>query len=462
MESKELLMAIKVLADTNNTDYDIVKNIVEESLATSLNKTFGDEYIAEVKINDDGSQTVHKIPIVDEEPDYKQKEKVDIKLKRNNLQIARQQLMQKLKEQKKMSAEEEYSEYFNEIHYVKVVSQDKRGFYVQFARNLEGYLPKTHINRTDTISNGSRIYALLKSDSKFKQHQFVFTRKGTEFVWGIVSKEDDNVQSGIVKCMAIYRDEGFKSVAVVKSSDNTIDPFLSIIGHKGTKIKSINDALGRENLVIVRWKEDPVEQLMEYIESQREGIMPENITIDEDSKVITLSYSEEYKEKLVKRKEENILNAIVPNWTVSLDLGDTNDSEVFSNLMEYFSQALDVDEEIGEAIVSMGYTNIDDFSEASIENICEIGLSEDDAESLISKSKMYIMQKKLENDNYNLISSALSIPITYVEDFEKSDIHTIEDIAECSTDELEESSSLIYKSELPVIILRARTYLGWI
>lgn len=462
MESKELLTAIRVLADSNNSSFDDVKSILETAMATSLNKNFGEDFIASVEIKEDGSYDVYQVPLIEDEPEYKNKEKVDIKLKRNNFQVARQQLFQKMKEHKKINIEQEYSDYFNAVHYVKVVSQDKRGFFVEFSRNLEGYLPKNDLPRGEHLKVGSRVYALLKKDTKYKQHPFVFTRKGKDFVWQLISKEDDNVQSGIIKNMGMFREEGYKSVVVVKSTNNTIDPFFSIVGHKGVKIKSINDALGRENLTVIRWHEDPIEQIMEYIRNSRDEIMPSNITIDEKSKVINLSYEPEFLDKLKNNKEEKVLNDILPTWTIKIDAGDNKESLVFNNLVSYFSQALNVDDELAEAIVSSGYTNIDDFADSSIDDVSDIGIDDEDSETLIETAKQYIVNKKLEYSEELAIAEKLSLPITYIEDFASCGINNIEALAEHSTDELSEETKMIHEEELPIIIMKARKELGWI
>lgn len=460
MNGKDLNNAIEVLSNSLEMDVDTVKKVIEESLETSLKRDFGEDYIPKAIIDSSGNYTVYKVPLEEGIPNYSNKEEVEFQITRNHFQVVKQSLFLKVKEASKENIEDKYKDYFNQIYYVKIQSQDKRGYYVSFSNKLEGYLPKSNLPKFERFKNGQSTYAILVKDSKYKNHSFVFSKKGGEYVWGLIEKEDIDAQDGIIVNKGIHRIEGFRTVIVVHSKDNTIDPIYSIVGPKSIRIKNIQNALNGENIQLIKWNPNPANILVDYYNPEKSKLIPENISLDEDKKIIHVSFTKEDKEIVEKRNEEKTLNSIVSGWDIIINYDSEENEKVTQNILMHLVNALNIEEDLALEFIKEGFITVDSIKDADKEDLMRLGLEEEDVEAIIVSANGYIMQKRLDSslEEFN----ELEVPVSFVVDIVESGISSIEDLAELSTDELVEKTSFLDNEDSGNIIMQARKYLGWI
>ena len=62
---------------------------------------------------------------------------------------------------------------------------------------------------------------------------------------------------------AMAREPGYRTKVCVKSTDPKVDPVGACVGARGSRVKSIVREMNGEKVDIVRWFEDPIEQLAE-------------------------------------------------------------------------------------------------------------------------------------------------------------------------------------------------------
>ena len=121
--------------------------------------------------------------------------------------------------------------------------------------------------------------------------------------------------------------------------------------------------------------------------------------IDQDNKRIDIILTEENLSKAIGRRGQNVrLASKLTNYEIDI-LTDKEDSErrqaEFKERTENLIKNLEVDETLGQLLVSEGFTSIDEIAQSSSEEISKIdAIDEETAKELISRSKETLIKEK--------------------------------------------------------------------
>ena len=175
----------------------------------------------------------------------------------------------------------------------------------------------------------------------------------------------------------------------------SIDPVGACVGMRGSRVQTIVNELHGEKIDIIMWTEDLPTLISEYLspaEIQR-------VLIDQDNKRIDVILSEENLSKAIGRRGQNVrLASKLTNFEIDI-LTDKEDSErrqaEFKDRTDTLIKNLEVDETLGQLLVSEGFTSIEDISQSTPENISKIeAIDEETANELIKRSKETIVKQK--------------------------------------------------------------------
>ena len=127
----------------------------------------------------------------------------------------------------------------------------------------------------------------------------------------------------------------------------------------------------------------------------------QKVLIDQDNKRIDIILTEENLSKAIGRRGQNVrLASKLTNYEIDI-LTDKEDSErrqiEFKDRTETLIKNLEVDETLGQLLVSEGFQSIEDIAQSKPEDISKIdAIDEDTAKELINRSKETLIKEKEE------------------------------------------------------------------
>ena len=152
-----------------------------------------------------------------------------------------------------------------------------------------------------------------------------------------------------------------------------------------------------EKIDIIKWTED----LPTLISESLSPAEIQKVLIDQENKRIDVILSEENLSKAIGRRGQNVrLASKLTNYEIDI-LTEKEDSErrqvEFKDKTENLIKNLEVDETLGQLLVSEGFQSIEEISQSKVEDISKIeGIDESTAEELINRSKENLIKEKEE------------------------------------------------------------------
>ncbi len=283
LETKQLVLAVKTIAEEKNLPEDVVQDAVEQALAAAWRRDYGDreqEVRSQININDGSVKVFITKEVVDGEPEneYLQISLTDAKKINNNTavgetveiekqvesfgrvaaQTAKQVILQRLRE-----AEREIvmAEFEDKIHTViNGVVTRVEGRLVRLELNkAQGIMPLGEQIQNERYYPGQRLKVYLKDVERgFKGAQLVVSRGCPEFIEDLFRSEVPEMESGAVEIKGISREAGVRSKIAVASTVQGVDPVGTFVGGHGTRVQAVMSEVGdQEKIDIVVWDENP-------------------------------------------------------------------------------------------------------------------------------------------------------------------------------------------------------------
>ena len=297
----------------------------------------------------------------------------------------------------------------------------------------------------ENYKNGDRIKAYcfeVKED--LKGHQIFLSRTHPEFLAKLFFQEVPEIYEGIIEIKAVARDPGSRAKICVHSKDSSIDPVGACVGMRGSRVQTIVNELQGEKIDIIKWTED----LPTLISESLSPAEIQKVLIDQDNKRIEVILTEENLSKAIGRRGQNVrLASKLTNFEIDI-LTDKEDSErrqaEFKEKTENLIKNLEVDETLGQLLVSEGFQGIEEISQAQVDDISKIeGIDEDTAKELITRSKDGLIKEKedvskklkelgVEDGLINLKGMSQGMLVV----LEQRGIKKLSDFADLSSDEL--------------------------
>ena len=201
----------------------------------------------------------------------------------------------------------------------------------------------------------------------------------------------------MIEIKSVARDPGSRAKICVYSKDTSIDPVGACVGMRGSRVQTIVNELHGEKIDIIKWTED----LPTLISESLSPAEIQKVLIDQTNKKIDVILSEENLSKAIGRRGQNVrLASKLTNFEIDI-LTDKEDSERrqadFKEKTETLIKNLEVDETLGQLLVSEGFQSIEEISQANPDDIAKIeAIDEDTAKELIERSKESLIKVKEE------------------------------------------------------------------
>ena len=250
----------------------------------------------------------------------------------------------------------------------------------------------------EILKTGDRVKAYcyeVKQD--FKGHQIFLSRAHPQFLAKLFFQEVPEIYEGVIEIKSVARDPGSRAKICVFSKDTSIDPVGACVGMRGSRVQTIVNELQGEKIDIIKWTED----LPTLISESLSPAEIQKVLIDQSNKRIDVILTEENLSKAIGRRGQNVrLASKLTNFEIDI-LTDKEDSErrqtEFKEKTENLIKNLEVDETLGQLLVSEGFQSIEEISQAKVEDIEKIeAIDSETAQELINRSKENLIKVKEE------------------------------------------------------------------
>jgi transcription termination/antitermination protein NusA len=310
LQIKQLVMAIKQIADEKNLPEDIVHEAVEQALAAAYRKDFGErEQNVRVVLNQNtGDMTAITAYDVVEEvendaqqmtPEQAKKIKSDAKIGdvveiedhpktfgRVAAQTAKQVILQRLREAEREIIMNEYEDKIGTVIVGTVQRVESRVVRVDLGKAV-GILPASEQIPGEYYGVGSRIKVFLKDVERgMRGPQLVLSRANEQFIEYLFRQEVPEMESGAVEIKGIARQAGMRTKLAVASTVPGVDPVGTFVGGHGTRVQAVMNEIGdQEKIDIITWSDD-IEAYIKNALSPTEVMRVELDTAKKHAKVI--------------------------------------------------------------------------------------------------------------------------------------------------------------------------------
>ena len=421
LDKLELLRIVEAVANEKSIDKDLVIGSMESAIQKAALVKFGNDNNIEVIIDrENGDIKIQKVlDIVEkvEDPareitlneaqknDPKNKElkvgeKVfeelpQIDFGRIAAQSAKQVISSRVREAEKNRQYEDFIDKQGQI-LSGIIKRLEYGNVIVDLGKAEGVIKKDELIPREILKTGDRVKAYCYEVKKeLKGHQIFLSRAHPQFLAKLFFQEVPEIYEGTIEIKAVARDPGSRAKICVHSQDSSIDPVGACVGMRGSRVQTIVNELHGEKIDIIKWTED----LPTLISESLSPAEIQRVLIDQDNKRIDIILTEENLSKAIGRRGQNVrLASKLTNYEIDI-LTDKEDSErrqaEFKERTDTLIKNLEVDETLGQLLVSEGFPSIEDISQSTPEDIAKIeAIDEETASELINRSKETLIKEK--------------------------------------------------------------------
>ena len=323
--------------------------------------------------------------------------------------VAKQKLIEKLKEAEKQVILDDFQSKLGEIVNGTILKTDRDNIIINIGKT-EAILPKKEMIPGEFFNRNDYVRALLLDIKLVKGWpQLVLSRSHPNFLKKLFEAEIPEVFEGIIEVKGAAREPGDRAKVAVYSKNSNIDPVGACIGVKGARISTISDELKKEKIDVVEWSPDPVKYVCN-------AISPANVlltNIIEDDKTIEIVVPDDQLSLAIGKKGQNVrLAAILTEWRLDV-LKESEYAEIRTSRLEEQEQELKVfyelynlenlevlDHTMISKLMEHGIDDIEKLSSASVDEIVSyLEISEEEAVGIINAAIDYLTAKLDELDD---------------------------------------------------------------
>ena len=279
--NKNFIESLRLFEEDRKIDPEFVLDVLKEAIAKAYQKDI-DAPEAKVRVDIDKSEikVYHLLDVVEDDfkdyddtlditlTDAKKRdpeakvgdeiaEEIDFAtIGRTSINVAKQMLKQRIKENEKQKVYDEYidREYDLISGIIKTV-EDK--FILVDLKNTIGILLRSEQIPGETYRESQSIRCIIKKVEKnSKGSQVQLSRADALFVKRLFEKEVPEISQGIVEIKAIAREAGERTKMAVYSRNDDVDPIGACIGPRGSRIQGVITEIKGEKIDVFEWNDD--------------------------------------------------------------------------------------------------------------------------------------------------------------------------------------------------------------
>jgi len=505
----ELLQIASAVASEKNIDKEIVLGAIEEAIQKAAGVRYGAENDIRAKLNPiTGEMDLRRVITVVEEVENESAE-IDlatalldnpeaeigttfetplppIEFGRVQSQMAKQVIMQKVREAERARQFIEYKDRVGEI-INGIVKRVEYGHIIVDLGRAEGVIRREQTLPRENVKNGDRIRAYIyEVREEPRGSQIFLSRSHPQFMAALFAQEVPEVYEGVIEIIAVARDPGSRAKIGVRSNDGSIDPVGACVGMRGSRVQAVVNELQGERIDIIPWNDDAAS----FIVSALQPAQVTKVVVDEDENRIEVVVPDDQLSLAIGRRGQNVrLASQLSGWAIDI-MNEEQESErrqaEYKERSELFMGALDVDEMIAQVLISEGFESLEEVAYVAPEELSSIeGFDDATAQELQTRAREFLEKLAAEQDAARKASGVedavleiegVTLPMAVI--FGENDVKTVEDVAGLIPDDLRgynemkdgervHEDGILEKFALSadaaqMMIMQARVKAGWI
>jgi len=334
------MAAINQICDEKGLSPETVIETVETALAAAYRKDYGHpDQLIKVKLNPENEEmkVFQLFEVVDElkndkrEILLKEAKKLNKKVKvgdfiekelsphkefgRVAAQVAKQVLVQRLREAEKNVLLSEYKEKEGQILTGVVQQIEGRNVFVNLGKLNGIMLPPDQIpNEKYFIGQRLKVY-VMKVEESPKGPQVLLSRSHPNFIPALFAQEVPEIIQGTVKVMATAREAGYRTKMAVLATQEGVDPIGSCVGQRGTRISTVLSELGNEKIDIILWDDD----IEKFIVNSLSPAKIDKVELNQKKKQAKIYVPEDQLSLAIGKNGQNVrLASKLTGWTLDI------------------------------------------------------------------------------------------------------------------------------------------------
>jgi len=363
-------------------------------------------------------------------------------------QTAKQVVLQKVRDAEREKQFEEFKDKIGEIVSGTVKRVEYGNVTVDFGRT-EAVIRRDELIPREVFRAGDRIRAYISDVRREKTGPQIFlSRTHPDFLARLFAQEVPEIYDGIIEIKAVARDPGSRAKIAVHSKDSSVNPVLSCVGVRGSRVQAVVGELQGEKIDIIEWAADPATFVVNALSSAEVS----KVVIDEIKNRIEVVVPDDQLSLAIGRRGQNVrLASQLSGWSIDIlteAVESERRAEEFNSLSNLFIEALNVEEVIAHLLVTEGFTSIEEVAFIPVGDMASIeGFDENVAEELRSRAQSWLKTKQEENAgklaalgvDSSLVEFAAqqsALSQAALEKLGEAKILTLDDFADLSTAEL--------------------------
>ncbi|MFB3853004.1 MAG: transcription termination factor NusA [Vicinamibacterales bacterium] len=381
-----------------------------ENLRTRFNTETGQVELYAVKhIVETVSDPATEISLAEAQALYGDEAEVDMEIEfpkstevlgRIAAQTAKQVIFQKVREAERENVFVEYNQRVGEVVNGSVKRFENGDIIIEIGR-IEAVLPRKEQSRAESYSPGDRVRSVIKAVNRSaKGPQIVLSRTDPALLIKLFEQEVPEIYDGTVIVKGAVREAGDRAKVAVYSRERDIDPVGACVGMKGTRVQSIIRELRGEKIDIVEWSEDPIS----FVTNALSPAKVQRVSIVDDAeRVMEVIVEDKQLSLAIGKKGQNVrLAAKLTGWRIDIKSEEEKRREVEAQFEGLEAPPVaegaeesylgprsisDFDEATRERLVEAGFTTLESLATATVEQLVEAGLDEENAERVLGAAR---------------------------------------------------------------------------
>ncbi len=363
-------------------------------------------------------------------------------------QTAKQVVLQKVRDAERDKQFNEFKDKIGEIISGTVKRVEYGNVIVDFGRT-EAMIRRDELIPREVFRPGDRIRAYIHDVRREKNGPQIFlSRTHPDFLARLFAQEVPEIYDGIIEIKSVARDPGSRAKIAVHSKDSSVNPVLSCVGVRGSRVQAVVNELQGEKIDIIEWAADPATFVVNALSSAEVS----KVVIDETKNRIEVVVPDDQLSLAIGRRGQNVrLASQLTTWSIDIlteAVESERRAEEFNGLSQLFVDALDVEEVIAHLLVTEGFTSIEEVAFIPVSDLAEIeGFDDNVAQELHNRAEAWLETRQQENSqklttlgmDASLIEFSHQNPVltqAHLEKLGENKVLTLDDFADLSTPEL--------------------------
>lgn len=293
----EFMLALNQICAERGIDPKIVIEAIKQSIIAALKRDLGLDVEAEligyeVTVNEEtGAIAVIKDG----------KDATPAGFGRIAAQVAKQVIMQRVREAEKDSIIADYSDKIGTLITGMILRFDGPNVVIDIGRG-QAIMPQNEAIPNEFYRLNQRIAVYVKEiRDTYKGKTIIVSRSAPELVKELFAREVPEVGSNSVQIVAIAREAGHRTKIAVKSTEDGVDPVGSCVGQKGVRVQAVINELNGEKIDIVEYSQN----LPEFVKAALAPAEGFDVVVDEAKRKVTVTVPDDQLSLAIGRGGQN-------------------------------------------------------------------------------------------------------------------------------------------------------------